>query len=155
MLVRVLREATGFPALPLHVAYRLHAVLGDHEVLWADSDVNVRQPDQGPQKLGGSIVIFTATTVVQLKLDGTALRPQPDERTVALEAWPRSALRSLRFEAAENADTDWESAWNAPWPRGGRARLTYEGQTVVVLPLSQTGDGLADLLPQLLDDLRP
>lgn len=152
--VRVLRDATGFTELPLHLAYRLHAVLGDREVLWADSDVEVHRPAEGPATLAGRVVVFTSVAVLVLVLDGTALRPGPDDATVAVDVWSRRALRGVRLDAADNSHPAWETAWGTPWPRGARVRLAYDGRDDLVLPLSGgAAGGLAELLPLLVDDL--
>lgn len=155
-LLRQMGRATGFPAIPPHVAYRLVSVLGTTEAIYLDSNVDIERDSDGVQSLSGDIIGFTDSAVFRVALTGVRQRPDSDTAaTISVTAWSRRTLTGVAITNEHNTDDTWASAQYDLWPREARATLTYKDQPEpLVLPLRRGGAAdFGALLPTITADL--
>lgn len=148
-------RATGLSQMPLHVIFRMAAVVGHDPLVFLDGDVDIDR-EQRSQTLSGTLVGFTDRVGLRVILDGVGVRPNSDAAaTVSVEAWSRRTLTGLALRRHDNTDDTWVSAQHLLWPRGAHVQLTYRDMSEpLVLPLSNVGgDELGSLVPTLTADL--
>jgi hypothetical protein len=153
-VAEALRRATGFQALLAHVIQRVHTLVGDDLIVYADSNVDIERAASG-DILNGTLVVFTTNVVVRLALEGTTARASDNSATVTAEAWARRDLRHVALPTEGSDDAGWQpSQWGGP-PTALRVRLEYRdvGHRLE-LPLRPSAqEVLAALLPTLMRDL--
>ena len=152
--------------MPVHVQMRLAALSGDETITYLDAHQS--STIGGSRTTSGEVVAFTPRLVLQAVFQNSQARlDNPDanshEATVRVKCWSRRALTTLSIDPDvadhRNTDAEWDDE-NGRWPARSRLTLTYTGQPVMTLPLSEhrnskpeTWAALPELVKSLHDDL--
>jgi hypothetical protein len=145
-----------FERFPLHVVYRMSALILDEPVVYGDA----RTAHDDQQRATGESVIFTASRVVRAVFTDSVARDEPPREvsTVECRTWARRRLLSVGTGGPDtevNQDWSWYCEWGTVLPNISQLVLSYADGDVLRLPLKPTGSGakrLDGFLPELLKD---
>ncbi len=155
---------TGTPWVPMHVLFRVSALVADEDIVFGDAKVD--RQDLGRQ-VSGEVVVFTATRVVHAVFLGSEADDEPSQgrATVDCASWARSRLKAVLMESDEydgvmvegtNEDYGWHHEWDSIVPPGAQLALRYADDRTLLLPCDAREGRAARLdafLPSLLRDI--